>query len=180
MIKKLIIPVALLASVCFASPIREGSVVSYDVTYRQETVVSKALSYYNITDEQYKQRLENAIIAASDEYNVDPLLIVAIIKRESEFNFLSRGRSGEIGLMQIMPFWAIQFSIHPKELYLIESNIKHGAQILSLYMQQYESHKGSDGRIWLALRAYNSKNSKGSRYANDVHKEFRFLVKNFS
>ncbi len=48
-----------------------------------------------------EQRFAPQIRAAAARYGVDPLLIRAVIWRESRFNPQSRGASGEIGLMQI-------------------------------------------------------------------------------
>jgi soluble lytic murein transglycosylase len=44
-----------------------------------------------------------AIIEDSEFYDIDPVFIMAVIKTESSFNPLARGKFGEIGLMQIKP-----------------------------------------------------------------------------
>jgi soluble lytic murein transglycosylase len=52
-------------------------------------------------EERLEQQFEPQIRAAARRYEVDPLLIKAVIWRESRFNPQARGTSGEIGLMQI-------------------------------------------------------------------------------
>lgn len=52
-------------------------------------------------DEKLEHRFDPEIRAAGKRYGVDPLLVKAIVWRESRFNPEVRGRAGEIGLMQI-------------------------------------------------------------------------------
>lgn len=51
-----------------------------------------------------------AINASAARHSFDPLLIVAMIMRESSFNEHARGSRGEIGLMQVMPGVAARFA----------------------------------------------------------------------
>lgn len=48
-------------------------------------------------------QVSNTIIREATRYNMDPFFLVAMIKTESNWNPLVRGRHGEIGLMQIKP-----------------------------------------------------------------------------
>ena len=61
-----------------------------------------------------EERLENKftpqIRNAAERYGVDPLLIKAVIWRESRFNPNARGTSGEIGLMQIQEIAAQEWA----------------------------------------------------------------------
>ena len=49
------------------------------------------------------QLITRTLIEESRKYQIDPIFVMAIIKTESGFNPLIRGRHGEIGLMQIKP-----------------------------------------------------------------------------
>lgn len=49
------------------------------------------------------EQIARTIIEDSEYYDIDPVFILAIIKTESNFNPLVRGRFGEIGLMQVKP-----------------------------------------------------------------------------
>lgn len=51
-----------------------------------------------------------AINASAARHGFDPLLLVAMIMRESSFNEHARGSAGEIGLCQIMPGVAARFA----------------------------------------------------------------------
>jgi soluble lytic murein transglycosylase len=51
---------------------------------------------------KYREQRYNPLIAAvAEQYGVDPFLIKAVIRRESEFDPFALGRVGEIGLMQV-------------------------------------------------------------------------------
>jgi soluble lytic murein transglycosylase len=89
-------------------------------------------------------------------YNVDPLLIAAVIKAESNFNSQAVSERGARGLMQIMPetgLWAAKQIGEPnldsEDLFDPETNIKLGTWYLS------DLEKEFDGSNVLILAAYN-------------------------
>lgn len=89
-------------------------------------------------------------------YNVDPLLIAAVIKTESNFNQKAVSEQGARGLMQIMPEtgdWAARQMGEPgfdtELLFEPETNIKLGTWYLS------DLGKEFDGCTVLTLAAYN-------------------------
>ena len=92
----------------------------------------------------------------SKEYNVDPILVFAIIKAESNFNPDVVSSSKAIGLMQLMDTTAEEISrnlqINFKEgstLYNPELNIKLGTKYFSNLIKVYNNN------YLLALTAYN-------------------------
>ena len=54
-----------------------------------------------------------AILYAADTYQVDPLLITAIMESESSFNFKAVSVAGAVGLMQLMPETAREIGVNP-------------------------------------------------------------------
>ena len=89
-------------------------------------------------------------------HNVDPLLIAAIIKTESNFNSEAVSVRGARGLMQIMPetgLWAARQmdepNLDPEDLFDPETNIKLGTWYLA------DLGKEFDGSTVLMLAAYN-------------------------
>src|SRR5436190_19161111 len=59
------------------------------------------VAFWMWREEQREAKFIPQIQAAARRYNVDPLLVMAVVWRESRFQPGIRGRSGEIGLMQI-------------------------------------------------------------------------------
>lgn len=87
------------------------------------------------------------------EYQIDPHLIFAIIKTESNFNPKARSSSGARGLMQIMPLvWRKYCNPEWPEdsIYDPELNIQVGVRYFRSLLDRYH------GRIDLALEAYNA------------------------
>jgi hypothetical protein len=98
-------------------------------------------------------------------YNVDPNLVFAIIKTESNFNSRAVSSAGAKGLMQIMPeVWreisntscngkhSNKFICHAGEncIFSPDANIRVGTQYFRSLLTKY------DGRVDLALEAYNA------------------------
>ena len=61
-------------------------------------------------EERLEETFAPQIRAAAGRYGVDPLLVKAVIWRESRFNPNARGTSGEIGLMQIQEIAAQEWA----------------------------------------------------------------------
>jgi len=93
-------------------------------------------------------RINAAIDTYSNQYNLDPKLIRAVIKEESGFQPFALSTSGAMGLMQLMPGTAEGLGV--TDAYNIEQNILGGTQYL------YYQLKAFDGDLKLALAAYNA------------------------
>jgi soluble lytic murein transglycosylase len=61
-------------------------------------------------EEELERKFNSQIKAAAKKYDVDPLLVKAIVWRESRFKPDIRGRAGEIGLMQIQEIAAQEWA----------------------------------------------------------------------
>jgi len=91
---------------------------------------------------------DDLIVKASEKHKIEPALIKAIIKAESNFNHRAVSRKGAKGLMQLMPATAsslqVQDSFHP------ENNIEGGVKYLRYLLNYF------NGNLPLALAAYNA------------------------
>ncbi|MGL4773187.1 MAG: lytic transglycosylase domain-containing protein [Clostridium sp.] len=98
------------------------------------------------TDPKMKQ-IYTAVDKYSKEYDVDPKLVLAVIKTESNFNPNTKSSAGAMGLMQLMPFNCDAFGV--KNPYDIDENIRGGIAHLKEYLDKY------NGNVEMALMAYN-------------------------
>jgi len=93
-------------------------------------------------------RYDSHIRSASFRYDIDPLLIRAIIRVESDFDRFAVSRTGARGLMQLMPDTARE--LHVSDSFDPAQNIHGGTRYLRKLMDMFE------GDLVLALAAYNA------------------------
>ena len=101
---------------------------------------------------------QQAILDSSSRHGVDPLLVCAVIKCESNWDASATSAAGAIGLMQLMPSTSAElaeyglvdvWSYDPTNLTDPVTNIEYG----SAYLAQLESQLGSTEEV---IAAYNA------------------------
>lgn len=104
----------------------------------------------------YPIKYENQVIKYSQRYNVDPCLVVAVIRAESNFDERAVSPRGAYGLMQIMPDTALWIAGNMKmknfeveKLYDSEINIAMGCWYINNLNIEF------NGNRELVLAAYN-------------------------
>jgi len=165
----------------------------------------KVLTYFRISrgldilsekklPEEHKEILAEKLFAISTDYKIDPLLILAVIKHESRGNpyakgvYLSGGKSGALGLMQIKYESALEVArsigveiSSPKDLFIPEKNLMVGTAYLLRLIAKYKN-------LQYALIAYNvgfgvldDKLRRGAplpkKYYNTIMKEYKDLAR---
>lgn len=86
------------------------------------------------------------------EQDLDPILVLSLIKQESAFERDAQSSVGASGYMQLMPFTAsdTEPDVQRRDLILPENNIRVGTKYLKKVLNKF------NGNIALALAAYNS------------------------
>lgn len=116
--------------------------VKYTLIMREKRVLLDKKLGTNIS--QY----DELIMKASGKYNVEPALVKAIIKAESNFNHRAVSRKGAKGLMQLMP--ATASSLQVRDSFHPENNIEGGVKYVRYLLNFF------NGNLPLALAAYNA------------------------
>jgi membrane-bound lytic murein transglycosylase F len=93
----------------------------------------------------------------SEEYGIDWVLILAVMKQESRFDHEAVSYRGAYGLMQIMPITQIELAekLGVDETITPRNNIKAGIYHLKSLYTLFDTIRGDD-RICLTLAAYNA------------------------
>ncbi|GAB6095558.1 hypothetical protein JCM14469_18100 [Desulfatiferula olefinivorans] len=115
------------------------------------------------------------IVKVARRYEVDPLLVKAIIAAESGFNPNAVSHVGAQGLMQLMPRTAKALGV--EDAFNPEHNIDGGVKYFRKLLDRF------DGDVQLALAAYNAGSRKVHKYRgvppfsetrNYIEKVFKF------
>jgi soluble lytic murein transglycosylase-like protein len=113
-------------------------------------VIHQEVGYFNRSEKE-SDWIARAILYASSEYQVDPILITAVMEAESGFDFQSLSSVGAIGLMQLMPETANAIGVNP---YNPLENILGGTMYLKTQLDRFADY--GKYAVTDAVAAYNA------------------------
>lgn len=112
-------------------------VMAPDSTTRLAGSIARFLNHYT-TDTSVSRRASDAIVQESGRTHLDASLLVGVMLVENpDIRPGARNpNSGALGLMQVMPLHAGEYSCGTRSLRQIESNICHGARLLASLVRE--------------------------------------------
>lgn len=103
----------------------------------------------------------DAIHKIAAAYQLNPELVKAIIKVESNYNHQAVSRKGAQGLMQLMPATAKRFGV--SDVLDPEDNINGGAKFLRFLLDEF-----GENNLELVLAGYNAGEQAVRKYGNQI------------
>jgi len=134
----------------------------------REAILDLVRSHRRTASEAWRRQLADAIFSESVAAEIDPLMIAAIVAKESSFKSRIVSPAGAVGLMQLRPFvardvaereaieWAGRETLHHPEL-----NVRLGILYYKELVERFE------GDTQIALTAYNYGPTRVSRQLRD-------------
>ena len=154
-----------------------------DFTFEQidrQTILVLIEEHRSDTDAEWRRRVSDVIYEEAMAVGIDPLLVAAIVARESSFRNRVVSHAGAVGLMQLRPFVARELAEQSdlewkgrETLQRPELNVRLGAS----YYREMIDRFGGDALLALAAyhrgptrlrRQLNRGTFAGSRYAQGV------------
>jgi soluble lytic murein transglycosylase-like protein len=93
------------------------------------------------------ERIASAVVRYSRKYQIDPVLVTAVLLVESSARPWARSPKGAIGLMQIMPHVIVPSAL-AGNLATIESNIEGGCFLLADNIRRLGEEDGISAYFW--------------------------------
>jgi hypothetical protein len=128
--------------------------------YRPEVERSPRSIGNSRSSAEREKHLSALIETIAREHGVDPALVRAVIRVESDFHPSAVSPAGAKGLMQLMPATAAHYGV--QDIFDVEQNIRGGVRFLRHLKERYGDS------LRLVLAAYNAGETAVSRAGGDV------------
>jgi len=125
-----------------------GKVVFTNLVDNTPTTPSASTSNNDVAAQEMPTSLSRLVDTISSNHGVDPALVRAVIKTESNFNRFAVSDKGALGLMQLIPSTGRRYGV--RDFFDPQQNIDGGVRHLKFLLQKF------NGNLDLSLAAYNA------------------------
>jgi soluble lytic murein transglycosylase-like protein len=126
----------------------DGKIVYTNVVENPTTMVAKAASAAMLPANGTQARIHALIDSIASNHGVDPALVKAIAKTESNFDRWAVSPKGALGLMQLIPDTGARFGV--RDFFDPSQNIEGGVRYIKFLLAKFK------GNVDLSLAAYNA------------------------
>jgi soluble lytic murein transglycosylase-like protein len=126
---------------------------------------SKAVAA-RLNNPRLRREMLQTIYYEAKRTGLDPDLVLAVIRVESNFRKYAISSAGARGLMQTMPWWAGIVGEKSKDLFNLRTNLRLGCAILRSYLDK------EHGNVHRALARYNGSLGR-DEYPNLIYAAWR-------
>jgi len=127
----------------------QGKLVVTNAAHNPPLLVSQPVSVRPNNDAKMPEDIQTLVDSISATHGVDPRLVAAVMKVESNYNHMARSSKGALGLMQLIPATGARFGV--KNFYDPAENIEGGVRYLKFLSDKFGPHN-----LDLQLAAYNA------------------------
>ena len=130
----------------FVSP--NGRVVFTNLVDNAPTAVSPVIPETDLLSSEMPPLLRALVENIALTHGVDPALVRAVMKTESNFNRFAVSRKGALGLMQLIPETGRRYGV--RDFFDVQQNVDGGVRYLKFLLEKF------NGNLDLSLAAYNA------------------------
>src|SRR4030095_3948264 len=127
----------------------QGKLVVTNAAHNPPLVVSQPVAVRQNGDTEMPEHIQVLVDSISKTHGVDPQLVSAVMKVESNYNQRARSSKGALGLMQLIPATGARFGV--QNFFDPAHNIEGGGLYLKFLSDKFGAHN-----LDLQLAAYNA------------------------
>jgi soluble lytic murein transglycosylase-like protein len=127
----------------------QGKLVVTNTAHNPPLQTSRPVSLRQIPDTVMPEHIQTLVESISKTHGVDPQLVAAVMKVESNYNPWARSSKGALGLMQLIPATGERFGV--RNFFDPAQNIEGGVRYLKFLSDKFGAHN-----LDLQLAAYNA------------------------
>src|SRR5688572_8340345 len=127
----------------------QGKLVVTNAAHNPPLVVTQPVAVRQTPEPAMPEHIQSLVDSISKEHGVDPQLVSAVMKVESNYNRLAKSPKGALGLMQLIPETGRRFGV--QDFFDPAQNIEGGVRYLKFLSEKFGAHN-----LDLQLAAYNA------------------------